>query len=52
MTGLFAFRIFARNFAEKEIAEEILISFSYFVLMHEPGFRSNKPTHYLLDNGD
>ena len=37
-----------------EIAEEIF--FLYFVLMpglgYEPGYTSNKPTHYLLDYGD
>ena len=39
----------------EEIAEEILFVFHFFLCLawdSNPGFSSNKPTHYLLENGD
>ena len=44
-------REFLPEICGEEIAEEILISFGFDVWLN-PGFTSNKLTHYLLDYGD
>ena len=54
MAILFTLRVFARNLLRRKSPKKY---FSYFVLMSglgdsNPGFSSNKPTHYLLDHGD
>ena len=49
--------IYSQSFCQKSAERKSLKKyFSYFVLMSrlglDPGFSSNKPTHYLLDHGD
>ena len=52
------FYFYAQSFLPEicweEIAEEILFVFCFWCLAwgSNPGFSSNKPTHYLLDHGD
>ena len=50
MVSLFTLRIFAINLLRGNRRRNI---FSFiFRFDTNPGFTSNKPTHYLLDNGD
>ena len=47
---LFTFRVFARNLLRWHSLKEYFFIFYFDGL--EPGFTSNKPTHYPLDYGD
>ena len=49
MAILFSSQSFCQKSAERKSPKKY---FSYFVLMSNPGFSSNKPTHYLLYRGD
>ena len=50
MTILFTLRVFGRNLLRGNRRNRIL--FWCLTWYSNPGFSSNKPTHYLLDHGD
>ena len=53
MAILFTLRVFARNLLRgNRRRNTFLISFWCLAWGSNPGFSSNKPTHYLLDHGD
>ena len=54
MVGWFTLRVFVRNLLRGNLRRNIFfhISFSCLIWDTNPGFTSNKPTHYLLDHGD
>ena len=53
MTILFTLRVFARNLLRgNRWRNTFRISFWCLTWDSNPGFSSNKPTHYLLDHGD
>ena len=50
---LLTLRVFARNLpGGNRRRNTFRISFQYLAWDSNPGFSSNKPTHYLLDHGD
>ena len=53
MAGWFTLRVFARNLLrENRRRNTFRISFWCLAWDWNPGFSSNKPTHYVLDHGD
>ena len=53
MASLFTLRVFARNLLRGYSRRNTFrVSFWCLAWDSNPGFSSNKPTHYLLDHGD